>query len=138
MHTCSLQKLQVVQNSAARLVMRVRRRDHITPILKELHWLPIRARIEFKILTLVHKCINGSAPAYLIELLELYSPARPLRSQAQALLIEPRFSTIAFGSRAFSRSAPRLWNSLPSNIRNSTQNAFRRQLKTELCSKYYN
>ena len=132
-----LHKLQVVQNNAARLVMRIRKRDHITPILQDLHWLPIRARIEFKVLTLVHKCLNGSAPAYLSELLKLYSPARSLRSETKDLLIEPRFKNSKFGGRAFSVNAPRLWNTLNSDIRNNTYPTFRRQIKTELFRKYY-
>ena len=60
-----LHRLQVVQNSVARLIMRVRRREHITPIMFALHWLPVRQRIQFKILTLVYRCQNHQAPAYL-------------------------------------------------------------------------
>ncbi len=65
----SIQKLQYIQNSAARILMRVRKYEHITPILQSLHWLPISARIEYKIFLLTHQCIHGNAPSYLKELL---------------------------------------------------------------------
>ena len=60
-----LKKLQRIQNIVARIITFTLRRDHITPILKQLHWLPIKRRIEFKILLLVFRCINGTAPLYL-------------------------------------------------------------------------
>ena len=68
---CLINKLQCVQNSAARIVMLKRKRDHITPVLKELHWLPIKQRIKFKILLLMYKCLSGKGPEYLCELLKL-------------------------------------------------------------------
>ncbi|KAL3042214.1 hypothetical protein OYC64_020208 [Pagothenia borchgrevinki] len=58
----SIQKLQYIQNSAARILMRVRKYDHITPILKALHWLPVELRIEFKVSVLSHQCVHGTAP----------------------------------------------------------------------------
>ena len=64
-----LTRLQCVQNSAARLFTRKRKFEHVTPTLRSLHWLPIRARILFKVLTLVFKCLHGNAPAYLSELI---------------------------------------------------------------------
>ena len=63
-------KLQKVQNNAARVVSGSKKYDHITPVLKDLHWLPIRKRIEFKILLLTFKCMQGCAPLYLRELLQ--------------------------------------------------------------------
>ena len=76
-----LTRLQRVQNSAARLVTRKRKFEHVTPILRSLHCLPIRARIQFKVLSLVFKCLHGNAPAYLSELIKQYQPSRNLRSQ---------------------------------------------------------
>ena len=58
----SIQKLQHIQNSAARVLMRVRKYDHITPILHTLHWLPVSSRIEYKVCLLTHQCIHGNAP----------------------------------------------------------------------------
>ena len=60
-----LQKMQVIQNAAARLVTKTRRRDHMTPVLCELHWLPVRQRIRFKTAVMMYKCIHGLAPSYL-------------------------------------------------------------------------
>ena len=75
--------LQWVQNSTARFVTRKRKFEHVTPILR-LHWLMIRARIQFKVLTLVFKCLHGNAPAYyLSELIKQYQPSRNLRSQSK-------------------------------------------------------
>ena len=73
-------KLQRVQNNAARVITLTKKHDHITPVLKELHWLPVRKRIEFKILLLAYKCLHGTAPSYLRELLKEYVPPRTLRS----------------------------------------------------------
>ncbi|XP_072573217.1 uncharacterized protein [Paramormyrops kingsleyae] len=71
----SIQKLQYVQNSAARILMRVRKFNHITPILKTLHWLPVSLRIEYKVSLLTHQCLHGTAPTYSFR---LNSPASPL------------------------------------------------------------
>uniref|UniRef100_A0A3Q3F3D0 Reverse transcriptase domain-containing protein n=1 Tax=Labrus bergylta TaxID=56723 RepID=A0A3Q3F3D0_9LABR len=82
----SLKTLQLAQNAAARVLTRTRKRDHITPVLTSLHWLPIQSRIEFKILLLTYKALNGQAPSYLKELLVPYCPSRTLRSQNAGLL----------------------------------------------------
>ena len=125
--------LQRLQNSAARLVTRKRKFEHITPILRSLHWLPIRARIKFKVLTLVFKCLYGNAPAYLSELIKPYQPGRNLRSQSKNLLSEIRVKSKTFGDRAFEKMAPTLWNKLPQNIRHITDfDKFKSMLKTHL------
>ncbi len=82
----SINKLQVVQNAAARVLTRSRKYDHITPILQYLHWLPIKFHISYKILLLAYKGLNGLAPAYLTSLLSRYNPSRSLRSQNSGLL----------------------------------------------------
>ena len=91
---------------------------HITPTLINLHWLPIKSRIKYKILLLVYKSIHGEGPSYLASLLEEYHPPRSLRSAAQSLLSEPRVHK-KYGDRAFSVAGPKLWNGLPIEIRNS-------------------
>ena len=68
-------KVQLVQNAAARLLAGSSYRDHITPVLKELHWLPIRFRLEFKVLVMTFKALNGLGPRYFRERLSLYVPA---------------------------------------------------------------
>ena len=114
-----IQRLQVLQNAAARLIAGARRYDHITPILQSLHWLPVRERIVYKMSMLVHRCISGDAPQYLTALVNLIrNNSRPwsLRSGATNQLIIPRART-NLGARAFSIAGPTIWNSLPSAIR---------------------
>ena len=69
-------KLQRIQNTAARLVSRTCSRDHITPVLQQLHWLPVKFRIMYKILLLTYKCLHGLAPDYLAELIQEYTKSQ--------------------------------------------------------------
>ncbi len=112
-----INKLQMVQNAAARVLTRTREYDHISPVLSTLHWLPIKHCIDFKILLITYKALNGLAPQYLSELLSHYSPSRPLRSQNSGHLIIPRISKSTAGDRSFSYLAPKLWNNLPNTVR---------------------
>ena len=129
----TLDKLQRVQNAAARLLTGSRKRDHITPHLKALHWLPVNKRIDFKIALLSYKCRAKTAPGYLQELVTPYVPPRQLRSTASLDLTERRFKTDNYGRRAFSRAAPLVWNSLPNDVRSATSlSQFRSSLKTHL------
>ncbi len=112
----SINKLQVVQNAAARFLTRSRKYDHITPILQSLHWL-LKFCISYKILLLTFKALNGLAPVNLTSLLSRYSPTRSLSSQNSGLLVEPRIAKSTKGGRAFSHLSPKLWNSLPDNVR---------------------
>ena len=75
-----LDKLQRVQNVAARIVVRASHYDHITPILDTLHWLPVRYRIEYKVLLMTFKALHLLAPSYIADLLQFYQPCRTLRS----------------------------------------------------------
>ena len=133
-----INKLQRVQNSAARLVTRVRGRVHMKPVLRTLHWLPIRKRVLFKILLLTYKAIHGLAPQYIMDLLTIYKPVRCLRSSAaESPQLKPPshkdIRNITYGDRAFSSAAPREWNRLPTKIRAiKTLEAFKRALKTHL------
>ena len=70
-----LKRLQLVQNTAARIVIRTRKREHITPVLKELHWLPVRRRVDRKIVFLAYKCYEHMAPKHLQELVSRYISA---------------------------------------------------------------
>jgi hypothetical protein len=132
-----LHKLQRVQNAAARLVTDTRKYEHITPVLRALHWLPVRQRIVFKVAMLVYKCLHKLAPPYLAdELLPLESMPgrRRLRSVSNMELFIPRTRTVSFGPRAFAVCGPTIWNSLPSELRDPdlTVCAFARKLKTFL------
>ena len=129
-------RLQKVQNNAARVVSGSKKYDHITPVLKDPHWLPIRKRIEFKILLLTLKCMRGYAPIYLRELLVKQANTRTPRSNTKNLLQIPLTNLKRIGGRAFSDYAPRIWNEFPNNIKvaDSVQN-FKTQLKTLLFRK---
>ena len=134
-----INKLQKVQNSAARLVTQTRKRNHITPVLHSLHWLPVQARIEYKLAVLCHNFFSGSLPHYLSSCLTVYHPSRNLRSSSDhRVLVKPSVRTKAFGERSFSFSAPLVWNSLPLSLRHiETVAAFKRALKTFLFRKYF-
>ena len=99
------------------MITLTKKHNHITPVLKELHWLPVRKRIDFKILLLAYKCLHGTAPSYLRELLKEYVPPRTLRLTSKNLLCEARTNMKTYGNRSFSACAPKLWNQLHDNIR---------------------
>ena len=113
-----VKQLQHVQNDAAKVIFQKRKYDHVTPILKELHWLPVQFRIKFKILTYVFRCVNGSTPEYLQDLIQLYVPNRTLRSKTNKLLVVPKSYSV-LGSRRFECAASELWNNLPSFIKSA-------------------
>ena len=136
----TLAPLQRVINAAARMVVDLGPRDHVTPALYELHWLPIAERIKFKLCLLVHHSINGRAPSYLTELVTSVAnvPGRAsLRSAGRHDLVVPR-SRLVSSERAFSVAAPKAWNSLPVDIRLITDTKlFKKKLKTYLFNLAY-
>ena len=99
-----LHKLQMIQNSAARLGTGTHGRDRITPVLFKLHWLPVRYRIEFKLPVLVYQAaVRHLGPAYLTSLVTPYNaPTRSLRSAAHRSLTIPRYNLERYGRRSFS------------------------------------
>jgi len=130
---CLVSKVQSVQNAAARIITRNKKHCRITPVLRDLHWLPITSRINFKILVLTYKCIHGLAPAYLQSLVTVKTNTRNLRSSSQLLLLQPRFKLLSAGHRAFYYCAPLLWNKLPSVLQSSPSiDVFKSNLKTHL------
>ena len=133
---CQLDELQKIQNRAARIVTRSQYDHPSKPLLKQLHWLPVRARINFKIAVTVFKCLNNTAPTYLSDMLSIDNPAYALRSAQSVVLRVPRTQTVMC-ERSFHVMGPKVWNSLPHNIRESgNEAAFRRQLKTFLFRKF--
>ncbi len=116
---CTLSRLQMVQNAAARLLTGTRKREHISPVLASLHWLPIKFRVDFKILLFVYKALQKSAPDYICDLIQPYTTTRSLRSCNQLLLSVPHSRCKTKGDRAFSVAAPKLWNCLPLIVRAS-------------------
>ena len=107
-----LDKLQKTQNAASRLVVNCLRSDHITPHLRDLHWLPVRSRIKYKILVTTYRALHNEAPANIYEMLTPYTPPRTLRSTNTSLLTVPTTHT-KHGDSAFSW----LWNQLSISIK---------------------
>ena len=125
-------------NPAARLILGVSKFDNVSAAIRdELHWLPIRKRIQFKITLLVRHCIVGAAPEFLIKLCRPVSSSsgrQSLRSASRGDLVVPRFRLQRSGYRAFAVSGPYIWNSLPTKISHLSNNLlqFKSKLKTFL------
>lgn len=132
-------KLQRIQNCAGRILTLTRQRDHISPILKQLHWLPVTYRIKYKILLLMWRAQNNLAPRYVADMLTRWEPARTgLRSQSTNRMLVPRTRLKTYGDRAFSVAGPVLWNKLPVSLRTLTSmGAFKIRLKTLLFQEAY-
>ena len=133
-----LDRLQTVLNSAARLILGIPKFVSVSAAIRnELQWLSIGKRIQFKIALLVRHCIVGAAPEYLTELCRPVissSGWQSLRSASRGDLIVPRFRLRRSGYRAFAVAGPHVWNSLPTEIRQSCNNRlqFKSKLKTFL------
>ena len=132
-----------MQNACTRLIFKEQKFCHVTPLIYELHWLPIRYRIKFKILLITFKILNFLALSYLSSLISLRLPSKyNLRNSSDELLLSyPRFkskATLHVGDRSFTCAAPKLWNALTFDIRSaSTVNIFKAKLKTHLfCHAY--
>ena len=128
----NLNKLQRIQNSLARVITNTSKYQHITPILKKLHWLPIKQRIDYKLCLLTYKTLTNQQPTYLYNGLSFPSHSVSTRSSDSLVLSIP-YVRSSLGKRAFSVIGPRLWNSLPPDTRNSSSlPIFRSRLKTHL------
>ena len=109
-----IQTLQKIQNFAARHVLLAPLHHHSTPLLEKLHWLPISERIKYKVACMCFSAVSGSGPAYLSELLHVYTPSRTLRSPSDTRMLEiQQYKRKTHGFRAFSCFGPHIWNSLP-------------------------
>ena len=128
-----IDKLQKIQNRAARIVTMSRYDQPAMPLLQSLHWLPVRFRVRNKIISLVFQCINNTAPLYLRHLLAMDSSAvYSLRNKGGLVLKIPKYRTKR-AERSFSVAGPRFWNALPMELRAITgQDHFRKALKTHL------
>src|SRR4029434_9565358 len=113
----------------ARLVFNQPTRAHVTPLLIDLHWLPVAARIQFKSLMLAYRVITGSAPTYLNALVRANVTPRMLSSSSERRLALLQVRQ----SRLFSFVVPRWWNELPSTTRaGASLSTFKKLLKTQL------
>ena len=128
-----------MQNAAARLITSSRKFDRITPILFDLHWLPISERIKFKIILLTYKALHQQSPIYIQDLICHYSTSRTLRSSSTLRLTPVSFNLKSYGFRAFAVSVPELWNKLPDDIHSCDNlDLFKHKLKTHLFKNYFN
>jgi hypothetical protein len=125
--------LQRVQNAAARLIFQFGPRDHVTPNLIQLHWLPVRSRVQYKLCLFMHHIHSGRASAYLMNSVQATSARTKregLRSAATTNYVIPKLRT-KFGERTFSYAGPAAWNALPADQREqSVLSTFKKQLKT--------
>ena len=107
----SIKRLQLTQNAAAQLIRRIKKRAHITPVLRDLHWLPVVKRCQFKILVLTYKSLKNEAPSYISDLLNWYQPNRHLRSGNTTSIIPKRYKSVRYGKRLMDTGAAMRWNS---------------------------
>ena len=136
--------LQSVLHSAARLIMRKRKYDSITPTIRDdLHWHPVPQRIDYKLCMIIYRCLHQTAPVYLQDLcvpVSTTASSRHLRSAARGDLQVLATKIVTFRPHSFASSAPKLWNSLPLPLRDSTltlRQQFDSRLKTHLFSLAY-
>ncbi len=118
---------------SARVVFNEPKKAHVTPLFIRLHWLPIAARIKFKVLMFAYKTTTGTAPIYLNLLVQTYAPSRSLRSASERRLVVPSQRGTKSLSQTFSWTVPSWWNDLPISIQTADSLAiFKKHLKTHL------
>ena len=129
----AIRKLQLAHNAAARVVQKPPPRTHMTPILRQLHWLPVMKRCQFKLLTITFKSLHDDAPEYIQNLVNRYHPRRQLRSVNDTLITPNRNRTVKYGRRLMDTAAASLWNTLPIDIKNAPNIvSFKKMFKTHL------
>ena len=128
----TISHLQIIQTMCVKLTLKKSKYDSTREALAQLHWLPIKQRIDFKIAAITHKCLYGTAPQYLKDLLILAPTPRNLRSSTdKTRLIIPFTKCKTFAVQSFCISAPSVWNQLPMSLREiSNFELFKQQLKT--------
>ena len=129
----NLDRLQKLQYKSARIIHCKPPSTHITPLLNELHWLPVRERIHHKALTLVYKCLHNLSPNYLTNLLKVRQSNYNTRSSSRTPLHTPR-TYKSVGDQAFTAFAPKLWNNLPVNLKECTSISTFKRCSNLICS----
>ena len=131
-----LQRLQKIENSAVRFIFGKGKKAHVTQLLKKVHFLPVEYRIMFKIALLTYKCVNNLAPSHLKELITIRKPTiKNVRLDTDYFLLEcPPYPSLVNTEKAFSFSSPKVWNSLPFEIRSACSVT---QFKTLLKTHYF-
>jgi len=115
-------RLQSVLNAAARLIYRRQRFFHVTPLLRDLHWLKVPERVACKLAVTVCRCLHGIAPPYLCDDLQGVSEVnrRRMRFSTSNTIVVPATRLVTVGDRAFRVTGSRLWNSLPTDVTSAT------------------
>ena len=133
-----ISKLQRVQNTAARLVLRASHCNHVIPLLESLHWLLVKHRAIYKILLLTYKALHCLSLVFISDLLHVHVPSRTLQSSSECRLEVPRTHTKTYGDRTFAFAAANMWNKLPNNIRQASFiSMFKSKLKIHLFRMYF-
>lgn len=133
-----LYRMQKLQNSAARLITKTKIRDHITPVMRKLHWLPVRSRIKYRLCSYMYKITKKLAPLYMRNDVQPYIPSRSLRSGKDKTKLQRVYGKTKFADFDYAVTGPKHWETLPADIRDSdTFSSFRRRLKTFLFNEHY-
>jgi len=116
---CDVQRLQSILNTAVRLVAGSSRCDHVTSLLRDRHWLPVKQRVEYKLCMIVHRCLYGDAPSYLVDLImpSAAASARAGLRSAKSMTVAVPCTLSSFGDCSFVTAGLRAWNKLPSHLR---------------------
>jgi len=117
----NINKLQRVQNSIARIITRRQLSDPITPVLADLHWLPVQYRIQYELAVITFKVLTTQQPRYLHDLIRSHASTRQLLSDGEGLLQVDRVNSV-FAERAFRYSAPTVWNSMSQHLKSDLSN----------------
>ena len=132
-----LNKLQWIQNMSCRVICDLRKSDHISSVMADLHWPKVNECIIFKVTVLMYKCVTSTNPKYLSDLV-IKNHGRPLCSSTNGLLSVIKCSTMLVQNSSFSSVGPKIWNGLPQSIRYATSvNQFKGLLKTFLFKRSY-
>ena len=135
---CLVKCLQWIQNTAARLMTHTKCDKHVTPVLRELHWLPVQESVMYEVLLLTYKTVQNTELSYLMDLVSPYTVPEGIIGQHQKLLCQPRTKMFQYGDRSFFGVALALWNQLPDSLRTaSSVGVFKRSLKTHLFLQAY-
>ena len=140
LHSVLTRQTSKIQNTAATIGCKANKSDHVHHILQTLHWLPVTHRIQYKISTICFSYISGTAPQYLSDLLQPYTPAKQLWSapDTQTFVTTNLCKHKNISKRSFSYAVPSVWKNLPQTLRHSdSASSFKAALKTHLCNNYF-
>ena len=109
----------------------------MTPVFRDLHWLPVVKHCHFKILLFTYKSVKSEAPSYISDLLNWYQPNRPLRSANTTSITPKRYKSVQYGKRLIDTGAAMRWNPLPNEAKYAINiNCFRKTIKTHIFNCY--